>query len=165
MLLNLVYNSVIYNNFLISEDGRVKNVKTNHIYKNYTNNKWYVVLTLPMGSRGKVKTIRLHKALAETFIPNPNGYKIVHHKDENKSNFSLSNLEWTTNKLNTQYHLQELNKNTPFFNNRKLTKKDIDFIKNNKGKISYSKLAILFNVSKTTIVNVMNDKLYNNGVW
>ena len=39
MLLNLVYNSVIYNNFLISEDGRVKNVKTNHIYKNYTNNK------------------------------------------------------------------------------------------------------------------------------
>ena len=104
MLLNLVYNSVIYNNFLIS-------------------------------------------------------------KDENKSNFSLSNLEWTTNKLNTQYHLQELNKNTPFFNNRKLTKKDIDFIKNNKGKISYSKLAELFNVSKTTIVNVMNDKLYNNGVW
>lgn len=165
MLLNLVYNSVIYNNFLISEDGRVKNVKTNHIYKNYTNNKGYVVLTLPMGNRGKVKTIRLHKALAEIFIPNPNGYKIVHHKDENKSNFSLSNLEWTTNKLNTQYHLQELNKNTPFFNNRKLTKKDIDFIKNNKGKISYSKLAILFNVSKTTIVNVMNDKLYNNGVW
>ena len=42
---------------------------------------------------------------------------------------------------------------------------DINFIKNNKGKISYSKLAELFNVSKTTIVNVMNDKLYNNGVW
>ena len=41
MWLNLVYNSIIYNNFLISEDGRVKNVKTNHIYKNYTNNKGY----------------------------------------------------------------------------------------------------------------------------
>ena len=163
--LNLVYNNITYNNFLISEDGKVKNVKTNHIYKHYINSKGYVVLTLPMGNRGKVKTIRLHKALAETFIPNPNGYKIVHHKDENKSNFSLSNLEWTTNKLNTQYHLQELHKNTPFFNNRKLTKKDTDFIKNNKGKISYSKLAILFNVSKTTIVNVMNGKLYNNGVW
>ena len=165
MWLNLVYNNITYNNFLISEDGKVKNVKTNRIYKHYINSKGYAVLTLPMGNRGKVKTIRLHKALAETFIPNPNGYKIVHHKDENKSNFSLSNLEWTTNKLNTQYHLQELNKNTPFFNNRKLTKKDIDFIKNNKGEISYSKLAILFNVSKTTIVNVMNDKLYNNGVW
>ena len=162
---NLIYNGIVYSDFLINKNGEVKNTKTNHVYKNYVHSSGYVVLTLPMGKRGKVKTIRLHKALAETFIPNPNGYKIVHHKDENKSNFSLSNLEWTTNKLNTQYHLQELNKNTQFFNNRKLTKKDIDFIKNNKGKISYSKLAILFNVSKTTIVNVMNDKLYNNGVW
>ena len=162
---NLIYNGIVYSDFLINKNGEVKNTKTNHIYKNYVHSSGYVVLTLPMGKRGKVKTIRLHKALAETFIPNPNGYKIVHHKDENKSNFSLSNLEWTTNKLNTQYHLQELNKNTSFFNNRKLTKKDIDFIKNNKGKISYSKLAELFNVSKTTIVNVMNDKLYNNGVW
>ena len=162
---NLIYNGIVYSDFLINKNGEVKNTKTNHVYKNYVHSSGYVVLTLPMGKRGKVKTIRLHKALAETFIPNPNGYKIVHHKDENKSNFSLSNLEWTTNKLNTQYHLQELNKNIPFFNNRKLTKKDIDFIKNNKGKISYSKLAELFNVSKTTIVNVMNDKLYNNGVW
>lgn len=162
---NLIYNGIVYSDFLINKNGEVKNTKTNHVYKNYVHSSGYVVLTLPMEKRGKVKTIRLHKALAETFIPNPNNYKIVHHKDENKYNFSLSNLEWTTNKLNTQYHLQELNKNTSFFNNRKLTKKDIDFIKNNKGKISYSKLATLFNVSKTTIVNVMNDKLYNNGVW
>ena len=165
MWLNLVYSGITYNNFLISEDGKVKNVKTNHVYKHYINKKGYIVLTLPMGNRGNVKTIRLHKALAETFIPNPNGYKIVHHKDENKSNYSLNNLEWTTNKLNTRYHLQELNKNTQFFNNRKLTKENVNFIKNNKGKISYSKLAEMFNVSKTTIVNVMNDKLYNNGVW
>lgn len=57
------------------------------------NKKGYIILTLPMGKRGSVKTIRLHKALAETFIPNPNGYSIVHHKDENPSNFSLNNLE------------------------------------------------------------------------
>ena len=106
----------------------------------------------------KIETLKEEK---ETFVAALNAIK----EEEDKSNFSLSNLEWTTNKLNTQYHLQELHKNTPFFNNRKLTKKDIDFIKNNKGKISYSKLAELFNVSKTTIVNVMNDKLYNNGVW
>lgn len=165
MWANLVYNGITYDNFLISEDGEVKNIRTNHIYKHCRDNKGYVILTLPMGNRGKVKSIRLHKALAETFIPNPKGYNIVHHKDENKSNFLLSNLEWTTSKLNTKYHLQSLSKNTPFLNNRKLVKKDIDFIKNNKGKISYNKLAKLFNVSKTTIVNVMNDKLYNNGVW
>ena len=162
---NLIYNGIVYSDFLINKNGEVKNNKTNHVYKNYAHSSGYVVLTLPMGKRGKVKTIRLHKALAETFIPNPNNYKVVHHKDEDKSNYSLNNLEWTTNKLNTTYHLQESHKDTPFFNNRKLTKQDINFIKNNKGKISYSKLAELFNVSKTTIVNVMNDKLYNNGVW
>ena len=162
---NLIYNGIVYSDFLINKNGEVKNTKTNHVYKNYVQSSGYVVLTLPMGKRGKVKTIRLHKALAEAFIPNPNNYKVVHHKDEDKSNYSLNNLEWTTNKLNTTYHLQEIHKDTSFFNNRKLTKQDINFIKNNKGKISYSKLAELFNVSKTTIVNVMNDKLYNNGVW
>ena len=161
---NLVYDGITYNNFLISKDGSVKNVSTNHVYKHFINSKGYVIITLPMGTRGSVKSIRLHKALAETFIPNPNGYKVVHHKDENKSNYSLSNLEWTTHRINTMYHLQELNKDSPFFNNRKLTKEDVDFIKNNRGKISYSKLAELFKVSKTTIVNVMIGKFYNNGV-
>lgn len=162
---NLIYDGIIYNNFLINKEGKIKNVKTNHIYKHYINSKGYAVLTLPLGKRGKVKAIRLHKALAETFIPNPNNYKIVHHKDENKSNYSLDNLEWTTSKLNTEYHLNELKKHTTFFNNRKLTKEDVEFIKNNKGKISYKKLAKLFNVSSTTISNIMNNKFYNNGVW
>ena len=115
---NLIYNGIVYSDFLINKNGEVKNTKTNHVYKNYVHSSGYVVLTLPMGKRGKVKTIRLHKALAETFIPNPNNYKVVHHKDEDKSNYSLNNLEWTTNKLNTTYHLQELHKDTPFFNNR-----------------------------------------------
>lgn len=162
---NLIYDGVIYNNFLISKNGEVKNTKTNHIYKNHMDKKGYIILTLPMGKRGSVKTIRLHKALAETFIPNPNGYSIVHHKDENPSNFSLNNLEWVTSQLNTKYHLEALCKSTSFFNNRKLTESDVNFIRNNRGKISYNKLAEMFNVSKTTITNVMCYKLYNNGVW
>lgn len=89
----LIYGGETFNNFIINENGNVKNVKTGHTYKNYTDKKGYVVLTLPMGGRGKVKTIKIHKALAETFIPNPNNYNIVHHKDEDKSNYSLSNLE------------------------------------------------------------------------
>ena len=80
-------------------------------------------------------------------------------------NYNSTRDKWTTRKLNTQYHWQEMNKHTPYFNNRKLTRKDIDFIKSSKGEISYRKLANLFDVSKTTITNVMNDKLYNNGVW
>lgn len=160
----LIYNNVIYDNFLIDRDGNIKNKITDHIYKKYINKYGYVVNSLPMGKRGKVKTIRLHKALAETFILNPHNYSVVHHKDENKQNYSLDNLEWTDNVTNTRYHLQELSKTKELFNNRKLTKENINFIISHKD-ISNRKLAKIFNVSSTTISNVKNGKYYNNGVW
>ena len=114
---------------------------------------------MPLGERGKVKSIRIHKALAEVFIPNPYGYKVVNHIDENKLNISLNNLEWTTSKKNTQLYLQNRYIENAYSNNRKLTKNDIDFIRNNKS-ISNKKLAKMFNVSATTISNVKNNKLY-----
>lgn len=158
----LIYNNEKYEDFVINMNGEIKNIKTNHVYKIYIHKiNGYAIVSLPMGKRGKSKVIRLHKALAETFIPNPQGYKIVHHKDENRANYSLNNLEWTTQKKNVHYHLYELSKETELFNNRKLTKKDITFILNNKGKISYNNLAKMFNVSKTVISRVMNKQTYN----
>ena len=164
---SLIYDGVEYDNFVINESGQIKNLKSDHIYKVYINKSGYAVVTLPMGKRGSVKGIRLHKALAEVFIANPNKYTVVHHKDGNKTNYSLDNLEWTTNKLNTHYHIQELSKNsdTPFFNNRKLTKDDVEFIQNNRGKISNKKLAKMFNVSHVTIKHLLSGICYNNGVW
>ena len=44
----------------------------------------------------------LHALLAETFIPNPDNLPQVHHKDVNKSNNNLSNLQWVTIMENTQ---------------------------------------------------------------
>ena len=158
----LIYNCISYDNFVISEDGKVKNLKTNHIYKIHYDKNGYAVLSLPMGARGKVKTIKLHKALAETFIKNPNSkeFTVVHHKDENTSNYDLSNLEWTTPKLNTQYHWKSVSKTTPYFNNRKLTKDDVLFIRKNKDIYSNSYLASMFNVSKVTIINVKMNRSY-----
>lgn len=161
----LIYGNIEYNNFYINKQGDIKNSKTNKIYKPYINPKGYAIVTLPMGKRGEVKTIRLHKALAETFIPNPNNYEVVHHKDENTSNYDLANLEWTTHRLNTTYHLKELAKGTELFNNRKLTQNDVEFIRQNHYTMSRRELAVLFGVSKTTITNVVNNKLYANGVW
>lgn len=162
----LIYNNEEYKDFVINMNGEIKNIKTNHIYKIYIHKiNGYAIVSLPMGKRGKSKVIRLHKALAETFIPNPNEYKVVHHKDENRANYSLDNLEWTTQKRNINYHLYESSKDTSLFNNRKLTKKDVDFILDNKGKISYNNLAKMFNISKTTINNIVNGKYYTNNIW
>lgn len=46
--------------------------------------------------------LHLHVLLAETFIPNPNNLPQVHHKDVNKLNNNLSNLEWVSIMENTQ---------------------------------------------------------------
>lgn len=49
------------------------------------------------------KRLYKHRLVAEAFIPNPEGYKYVNHKDHNKSNNDVSNLEWCTAEYNVQY--------------------------------------------------------------
>ena len=52
---------------------------------------------------GSVKYCSVHRLVAEIYIPNPNNYPQVNHKDEDKSNNKVSNLEWCTNKYNATY--------------------------------------------------------------
>ena len=156
----LIYGGKTYDNFSITEHGEVKNLLTNHIYKNSIHKSGYCMVYLPMGQRGKVKAVRVHKAVAETYIPNPYNLPIVHHKDEDRSNPDWTNLEWVTSKKNTEYHHDELKKKTEYFNNRKLSKEDIKHIKLYASEMSYSKIANMFNVSNTTISDLLNGKTY-----
>ena len=157
----LIYNGIVYENFSITEHGEIKNLLTNHIYKHSIHKTGYCLVYLPMGKRGKIKAVRVHKAVAETYIPNPENLPIVHHKDENKSNPDCANLEWVTSKKNTEYHFNELKKHTEYYNNRKLSIDDINQIKiYANSKMSYEKIANIFNVSKTTISNILNGKYY-----
>jgi len=52
---------------------------------------------------GKPKMYTVHKLVAITFIPNPNDYPIINHKDENRRNNNIDNLEWCTYKYNLNY--------------------------------------------------------------
>ena len=157
MFTTLIYGGETYPNFEINENGDIRNRSTNHIYKKYINNKGYYVVTLPMGHRGVVKGIRVHKAIAETFIPNfmKGKYNIVNHIDENKLNIDLDNLEWCDNQANLLYYLE----NHPMANNRKLTADDVRFIRAHP-EISSKKLAKEYGTSDVTIQNVRNNKYY-----
>lgn len=56
---------------------------------------------------GKETTARVHRMVADAFIPNPTGNPVVHHKDNVKDNNDVSNLEWTSISNNTahSYHI------------------------------------------------------------
>lgn len=73
--------------------------KTSHINKH--NGYVYVNITCKDGVN---RSRRLHVLMAKTFLfnPNPKKYKLVGHKDNNKTHYELSNLYWTDNQENTQ---------------------------------------------------------------
>lgn len=50
------------------------------------------------------KKFRIHRLVCESFISNPNNYPIINHKDENKTNNMVENLEWCDYSYNNTYN-------------------------------------------------------------
>ncbi len=61
----------------------------------------YLYVTLH--NEGKKETIRVHRLVASLFLKNPNNLPVVNHKDENKQNNNVDNLEWCTQQYNIMY--------------------------------------------------------------
>ena len=86
-------------NFWIEDTGRLRNAKTKRWLKGGIN-KGYHFYSLYF--RGKQYIFYTHHLVADYFIPNPNNYPIVHHKDGDKLNNFYLNLEWVTAKEHNQ---------------------------------------------------------------
>lgn len=92
--------------YLVSSWGRVKSLHHrptayHKILKPYVDRDGYLVVGLR--NHGKGKTVKIHRLVAQAFIPNPKKYPQVNHKDENKTNNHVENLEWCTNQYNLNY--------------------------------------------------------------
>lgn len=103
-----------------------------------------------------------HRYLAQKYIPNPENKPEVNHKDGNKSNYDLSNLEWVTKKENRQ-HANEMGLwGNNILKKRKLSWEDVDDIRKKYKPFKYSikKLAKEYSVDYKTIWNLLNNKTY-----
>lgn len=92
--------------YLIDEEGNVFSEYSKKYLKTHLNNRGYVVCQL-RNINGKNCIVLLHRLVAKTFIPNKNADKSeVNHKDGNKLNNCVSNLEWCTRKENIHHGIQ-----------------------------------------------------------
>lgn len=94
--------------YSVSDDGRVRNNTTGKILSPHSDTNGY--LSVCLYRDGKPSTKRIHKLVAEAFIPNPFNLHDTNHKDGNRSNNNVNNLEWCTRSYNMLHSYRVLGK-------------------------------------------------------
>lgn len=104
-----IWKSFGYEDYKVSNFGRIKSYKYDKehgkIMKPYKDTKGYLQIDLQLDGRKRQnrKHFAVHRLVAQAFIPNPDNLPQVNHKDENKENNHIDNLEWCTNEYNATY--------------------------------------------------------------
>ena len=107
----------------VSDQGRVKRLKygKEKILKPWKTHDGYLRVGLRKDCQRKMSLV--HRLVADAFIPNPNNLDTINHKDEVKTNNTVGNLEWMSQKDNNNYgtrnkRVSEANINHPSFSKK-----------------------------------------------
>ena len=134
----------------ITRDGKVINKHTGHTLAPQPNGKGYLRVSI-----GK-KLMFIHRLVAEKYIPNPENKPQVNHKDGNKLNNCVDNLEWVTNQENRNHAVDnDLQVTGEKCSWAKLTEENVKEIRANPG-YENEYWARKFKVSRGTINDVVN---------
>lgn len=124
----------------------------------------YKLITL-----SKKKTYSIHRLVAETFLENPENKLEVNHKDSNRANNSVDNLEWVTKSENIQHSYSYGSKKAPEgVSNGKAVLSEQDVKELRSSYIPHDKdfgmkaLAKKYGVSEPTINRVVHNRSYKN---
>lgn len=104
---------------VIGSDGR-QIMRKGKLLSPYITKKGYLKVALYLNNNGENTKFRIHRLVAETFIPNPQNLPEVNHIDGNKINNSVTNLEWCTGEYNRE-HAQMLQSGKVCFNTSEVT--------------------------------------------
>lgn len=90
-----------FENYEINQFGQIKNKLSGMLKRHTTAKNGYPTVTLYKNNKGK--RFYIHRLIAIYFIPNPNNLPTVNHKDGNKLNNEVNNLEWVSYSLNNKH--------------------------------------------------------------
>ena len=136
--------------YQVSNKGRIRSLPTKSKTKYFSGK----VLSMAVDSIGYMvvtlsrRTYKVHRLVAFAFIDNPNNYPCVNHKDENKTNNNIENLEWCTYEYNCNYGTR--NKRISQNEGRKIIQYDLTGNEIRQWK-SIADAARCFGVARTTI--------------
>lgn len=92
-----------YFGYIVREDGVIFG-KAGNPLKYRLNHKGYPFVNLKINGKNKYKAV--HRIVAECFIANPENKTQVNHKDRNRENYHLNNLEWVTPSENVKHSVE-----------------------------------------------------------
>lgn len=103
-----VWVNTKYDGYQVSNYGRVRSCRYNfgkydlyHVLRNTKSTSGYLQVHIRLGAFSKTEYV--HRLVAVAFVPNPNGYKCINHKDEDPYNNRSDNLEWCDARYNNTY--------------------------------------------------------------
>jgi hypothetical protein len=122
----------------------------------------YPAVTL-YGKEGRRKTITRHRLVALAFIPNPHNYKEVNHKDGDKENNNVSNLEWCTKSYNCKHAFDAGLRMQSSEAVSKFTKKQVLKMRTlRKNGVKAKTIAEMFDCTPTSVWRIVNYKRWKN---
>lgn len=151
--------------YIVSPNGDVFSTVSGKILKPFIRSG-YVQVELNANGRGKKHLV--HRIVAEAYLPNENNLPCVNHKDGNKQNNNVDNLEWCSYSENMKHASESGLLKTKGENNpaSKLSAEDVQYIREvyKKGDANYglSALGRKYGVDHKTIWAVVNDKTWRN---
>jgi hypothetical protein len=145
-----------YTNYLASVDGQIFSKLKHRILRSFVNNSGYAYVHVRCDGGAKHQNVCVHKLVALTWLGTRPVNCVVNHKDGNRLNNAVSNLEWCTQSDNVKHAVSQGKGRGETNGNAKLTEKSVRALRelHTTGYYTHVELAEFFGISKSLSAQV-----------